>query len=49
MDAFEAIFNLEYFDAVSPFAFEGLIFGFFLAFVPWFAGAFFRMVHKFFE
>lgn len=47
MDALDALFSLAYFDAVSPYAFGGLVFGFILAFVPWLVGAFFRMVHKF--
>lgn len=47
MDAIDALFNLAYFDSISPFAFGGLTLGFFLAFVPWLVGAFFRMIHKF--
>lgn len=47
MEAIDALFNLAYFDAVSPVAFGGLIFGFVLSFVPWLVGAFFRMIHKF--
>ena len=47
MGPLDALFNLAYFDAVSPYAFGGLLFGFTLAFVPWLVGAFFRMIHKF--
>lgn len=46
MDVIDTLFSLAYFYAVSPFAFGGLLVGFFLAFVPWLVGAFFRMVHK---
>lgn len=49
MDALDALFNLAYFNEVSPFAFGGMVFGFVLAFVPWLVGAFFRIIHKFFE
>lgn len=49
MEAVQLVFNLSYFDAVSPYAFGGLVFGFVLAFVPWLVGSFFRMIRKFFE